>query len=490
MKKFPCICHLLFTGIILSLLIGCKKDPAPTPPPPISEASIPNKFVWNALHDNYLWVDKIQNLTGAKFLNKDTLNNFLNQYTDPEKLFTDLLYKYQTIDKWSFIVNDVKTIDDWISGVSKTAGYDFMLYRYGSGNNVFGVVRYVLKGSPAFLAGIKRGNIFTKVDNQQINVDNYKTLLFTKDSYSLSMDTIINRTITPLNKTVALTTTVMQENPILMDTVFTVNGAKTGYLVYNGFNADFDIQLNSVFKMFKNEDVTKLILDLRYNGGGSVQTATYLASMIYSTEKNKVFSRCQYNDSLQNYFLENCGGSSLVDFFTDKINATPINCLGLTSLYVITTDNTASASELLINGLKPYLNEISVGTTTTGKYVGSVTLRDWDDQGNVNPDDTWAMQPIVIKISNSQGIGDYVNGLEPDIQAEEDVTLLLPFGSPDETLLKAVLNDMKGLPQKRLVLKSQTMGLAKIAGAKDFKPFSKDMYINKFPHRKIGQIRK
>ena len=436
------------------------------------------------MHDYYLWVDQVPSLSASKYSNKDTLNGFLNQYTDPEKLFYDLLYKYKTIDKWSFIVNDINTINDWISGTSKTMGFDFGLYQIGTSNNIFGFVRYVLKGSPADLAGVKRGDIFIKINDQQLTVSNYQSLLYSLDQYKISFATIVNSTITPSNRSLNLTAVQLQENPIFMDTTYNVNGSIVGYLVYNQFNSDFDIQLNNEFNKLKNQGVTKLIVDLRYNGGGAVTTAIYLASMIYSTDKSKVFVKSQYNSLLQNYFVQTYGASSLLDYFTDKIvktdktSETPINSLGINVIYFITSDNTASASELLINGLKPYMQVKIVGTETTGKYVGSTTLQDMDSTGTVNSKDPWAMQPIVVKIANSQGVTDYVNGLTPDIRAEEDVANMLPFGDQNETLLQAALNDLKGLPQKGLMLKSAALGLKKVIDSKALKPFSKDMYIN------------
>jgi len=360
-----------------------------------------------------------------------------------------------------------------------------MLARYGTAGNVFGFIRYVYKGSPAEKAGLKRGDLFIKVNDTQLTVTNYSTLLFNVLTYKLSLATITAKVISLNGKSVTMTAVNMQENPIQLDTVLNVGNFKVGYLVYNSFNADFDIQLNDVFKRFKDAGIDKLVLDLRYNGGGSVQTAVYLASMIYSTSTTKVFVKSQYNSALQAYFVSTEGASSLIQNFTDKIAKTtttpetPINTLNLSKLYVITSDNTASASELLINGLKPYMQIVSVGDTTVGKYVASSTIKDWDSTGAVNPNDKWAMQPIVVKIANSQGVSDFILGLIPDIQKEEDFANLIPFGDQEETLLKVVLNDIKGLPQSSAILKSGEMGLKKVFDSKDIRPFSKQMYINR-----------
>lgn len=483
MKTFQYKNIIWISFIVVVLFSGCRKDPDVIPEviPPASEV---NTFIWKGLHDYYLWNSQVTNLTNTQYSNKDSLNRFLNKYTDPQELFTSLLYQYEVVDRWSFLVDDSKTIDDWISGISKTMGYDFMLGRIGSAGDLFGFVRYVYKNSPAEKAGLKRGDIFMKINDQQLTVSNYQNLLFKTETYTLGFATIADKTITPIDKTMSMTAIEMQENPIHKDTIFTYNNQEIGYLVYNGFNADFDIQLNTVIKKFKDANIDQMVLDLRYNGGGSVQSSIYLASMLYGTDKTKIFAKAQYNSELQAYFVKQFGAAALNDNFvttiaaTDKNVETPINSLNLQKIYIIVSDNTASASELLINGLKPFMNVKVVGINTVGKYTGSTTVKDWDENGDVNPDHDYAMQPIVVKYANSAGVTDYVDGLTPDIVAEEDIANLLPFGDPNEKLLSVVLADMKGIPVTSMVLKSAQIGLKKIADSRDFKPFANEMYIN------------
>jgi C-terminal processing protease CtpA/Prc len=381
-------------------------------------------------------------------------------------------------------VDDSKTIDNWISGTSTTTGFDFMLAYIGSTSNLFGFVRYVYKNSPAEKAGLKRGDIFITVNGKQLTVSNYQTLLFNATGYTLGFATITNHTISPNNRTMALTAIEMQEDPVLLDTVFVYHNQKIGYLVYNGFNADFDLELNDAFQQFKNAGIDQLIIDLRYNGGGSVQSAIYLGSMIYGTDPKKIFAVSQYNAELEDYLVSTDGASSLNDYFTGNITATQthgaaaINTLNMGKVYFIVSDNTASASELLINALKPYMNVVVVGINTVGKYVGSTTIKDWtDNQGNVNPNNPYAMQPIIVKFANSAGVTDYVNGLTPDIHGEEDIANLMPFGDPTETLLSYVLGDISGTQVVSQTLKSATIGLRKVADSRKFKPFANDMYI-------------
>jgi C-terminal processing protease CtpA/Prc len=114
-------------------------------------------------------------------------------------------------------------------------------------------------------------------------------------------------------------------------------------------------------------------------------------------------------------------------------------------VYIIATNRSASASELLINGLAPHINVVLIGNTTTGKNVGSITVYDYiDNEGNKNPNHTYAMQPIVLKIANSVGFADYANGLDPDIELRERASNLGVLGTPSEPLLSVALSQISG----------------------------------------------
>lgn len=475
-------------ALVSSIFLGCKKDttaaaPKPIIPVVIKDTSIVNRFIYTSLRDYYLWNAQVPSLNNTKYNNKDSLNAYLNSYADPQKFFASLLYQQNTVDKWSFLVNDPNTISNWIQGISETMGYDFMLSYIGTSTNVFGFVRYVFKGSPAEKAGIKRGDLFMKVNDTQLTATNYQSLLFNNITYKLSFASLANNVISLNGKSVTMTAVTMQENPILVDTVLNVGNLKVGYLMYNAFNAGFDIQLNNVFKKFKDAPINKLVLDLRYNGGGSVQSAKYLASMIYGTKTTSPFLKSQYNSGLQAYLTSVNGAASLIENFIANIDSTTttpvaaINALNLTDVYFITSDNTASASELLINGLKPYMTVFSVGSNTAGKYVASWTLQDWDANGNVNPKDKYAMQPIVVKIANANGISDFINGLSPDYAATEDIANLLPLGDRNETLLKPILNKIQGFPLAAISTKAAAMGLKKLTDSQAQKVFSQQMYM-------------
>ncbi len=494
--------------LILALLYtACKKeDLVPGPNEEIPEANEVNKFIWEGLATYYYWVDEVPNLVDPAFENKDSLNAFLNTYDDPENLFYDLLYEYGSIDKWSFIVDNSQEIDNWLTGISESMGFDFMLkYISESSNDVFGYVRYVLKGSPADLAGIKRGDLFLTVNGVQLTALNYRELLFTQKTYTLGMAKYENETFSANGTEHIMTAVELQEDPIYLDTVYNVNDMNVGYFVYNGFTSaydqnlenSYDILLNNTITKFKNQGIDKLILDLRYNGGGSVQTSIYLASMIFGTNSGLIFAKYKYNDLLYQYFSEKYGSDSFNYYFSNTIPrrswdledaegnfirtvetpSTPITSLNMSELIVITSSNTASASELLINGLEPYMDVVQIGTNTTGKNVGSFTIRDWIDEETVNPNHSWAMQPITLKIANSVDFSDYTNGLPPDFEGRESVLNLKPLGDTDETLLKIALDYLKGNISKSAAFRDDVQ-FKTLKSSKDIFGINKEMYVD------------
>jgi C-terminal processing protease CtpA/Prc len=287
-------------------------------------------------------------------------------------------------------------------------------------------------------------------------------------------------TVTANGKTVALTKTTLTENPILIKNVITIGAKKIGYLMYNGFYADFDLQLNSVFGDFKTQGITDLVLDLRYNSGGSVRTATYLASMITGQFTGKVFAKQQWNTKINTYFEAN-NPNGLRNFFTDKIGTTPINSVNMTKVYILTTKSTASASELIINGLKPHINVVQIGDLTTGKNVGSVTLYDSPDFSatNKNPKHKYAMQPIVLKIVNSDGFGDYFNGLTPTHELKETINTYGVLGDVNEPLLKLAIAKITGTG--KMIPQSSGTQFDFFTDSKSMKRFGNQMYLEKAP---------
>ena len=445
-----------------------------------------NDFVWKGLNQFYLWQADVPNLADDRFNTQDALNSFLAGYSKPEDLFQDLLNKPiskfpkgQAIDRFSWIVDDYSVLEQELQGTTKNSGVDFRLtYKPGSTTNLVGYVRYIIPNSDASNKDIKRGDVFTAVNGTQLTISNYQGLL-ANDSFTLNM---ANPTTFESNgKTVSLVKTTLNENPIFINKVIQSGSAKIGYLMYNGFYANYDTQLNAAFAELKSQGITDLVLDLRYNGGGSIQTATRLASMITGQFTTKIFAKEKWNAKI-NEFYESEDPESLNNRFVDKIDGAAINSLNLSRIYIITTSGTASASELVINGLAPYIAVIQVGETTVGKNVGSVTLYDSPTFGKAkrNPNHKYAMQPLVLKIVNAADFGEYTDGLKPTYEQLERVSNLGVLGDPTEPLLNVAISQITGATTKKVQL-DQGVALRNFTDSKAMTGIRDQMYIEKAP---------
>lgn len=437
----------IFKSLLILLLVAftfqsCQdEDDVATP----MQIEVQN-FVWKGLNLYYLWQADVPNLADSKFKNQAELNSFLGIYPKPENLF-EALRVDKSIDKFSWMVDDYLELEGQLQGTTNNNGVEFGLsYKASGSNEIIGWVRYIIPNSNASTKDIKRGDVFYGVNGTQLTASNYQALLFgSNNDYILNLADINGGSFTPNGKTVALTKTVLDENPIFLNKVIISGTHKIGYLMYNGFYANYDTDLNNAFGTLKSQGITDFVLDLRYNSGGSVQTATRLASMITGSYTGQVFAKQQWNAKIESYFAAN-DPESLKNFFTNKIETTVINSVGMTKIYILTSKSSASASELVINGLKPYLTVVQIGDVTTGKNVGSVTLYDSPTFGKDkrNPNHRYAMQPIVLKIVNAAGFGDYQSGLEPTFSLKESLSNLGVLGTSTDPLLNLAIAKITG----------------------------------------------
>ena len=431
---------LLLLITIATLFVSCFEDLDDTIQP-ASDLDIEN-FIYRGLNYFYLYKADTPELANDNFANQGELNTFLNSFQTPESLFSFLKSPQ---DRFSLLVANYNELEDALNGVSLNNGMEFGLVYYpNNSSNVFGYVRYVLQGTDAESKNLERGMIFNSIDGQQLTDTNFSELL-SLNSYEIGLATFDGTAITPTGESITLVKQQYTENPILIAETLTVQGQKIGYLMYNAFTRDFDSQLNGVFAQFKADAITNLVIDLRYNGGGSVQTAIDLSSMITGQFYNQVFANEEWNTDRQAEY------ASPKLFDNQIFTGEAINSLNLTKAYVLTTKRSASASELVINGLNPYIDMTQVGDTTTGKYQASFLLYDAPapnfSKSQANPGHTYAMLPLVFKTSNAVGFTDYAEGLFPDIQLKEDYTNLGVLGDVNEPLLAAALNDILSIPQ-------------------------------------------
>lgn len=469
---------------LLIVLVSCGKEEEVVPDDNNGNQTVEideiDEFIWNGLKDYYLWVDLVPSLSSSAYADRAAFANFLNPYTDHEELFYDLLYQYGSVDKWSWIVDDYVELENYFQGITLSMGHEYGLVRIIGTDDIYGYVQYVVPETPADIAGIQRGEIFNKINDQTLNINNYRDLLFDLDSYKVSFVDYDGGNFTSNGRELDLIAVEVHENPVHISKTIDVDGTKVGYLVYNGFTASYDTQLNDAFGALIADGVEELIIDLRYNGGGSIQTSAYLASMIYAKNTSEIFTKSRYNDGVQAYLEEEYGSDYFNWMFEETITkgdiSTPINSLNLSKIYFLVSDNSASASELVINGLRPYMEVILVGENTHGKYVGSITLKDYVGNSNtVNPNHFWAMQPIVLKLENAEGISDYVNGFTPDVFLNEGYFDLLELGDENEPLLKAALDHLKGISTAKSII---SLDQIPVANSKSRFPFSKEMYTD------------
>ncbi|VXC07319.1 Peptidase S41 [Flavobacterium sp. 9AF] len=465
---------VFLSGILLLLLApsSCSDDFDDFP-----QSRSVNEFIWKGLNQYYYWLQDSPDLADNRFSNDTEFLDFLNSYSPPEDLFEHLIVDRQT-DRFSVIFSDYTALEQALSGTQKNNGVDYELrYKNGSSTEIFGWVRYILPGSDAASKNIHRGDLFYAVNGIPLTNTNYSSLL-SNDTYTLNLADYDNGNITPNGNSVSLTKTAFSENPVHIKKTFTIGSKKIGYLMYNGFYSQYENELNDAFVYFASEGITHLILDLRYNSGGSVNTATRLASMITGQFNNDIFAKQQWNYKLQAVF----NSEDLLNRFTTTLgNGNGLQSLNLDKLYVLTSKRTASASELVINGLEPHINVIQIGDATTGKNVGSVTLYDSPDyrKVNINPNHRYAMQPIVLKIANKNNFSDYVNGLQPDVNQVEDLSNLGVLGETSDPLLQTALNyvDTNG----RFSIPQPEYRFEHFEDVKSIRPFGTEMYIDVIP---------
>ncbi len=486
------------TGVILSLFLlsSCVKEDDlyltnTVEPDPDAGVQVQD-FMWKAMNFWYFWQADVENLADNRFPNTPqgsaAYTEFLASEDNPGKFFENKLQFNE--DRFSFYSDDYVELTQSLSGISKSNGMEFGLVRIPNSNDIIGYVRYIIPNSDAATKPIQRGDLFTGVNGTTLTESNYRGLLFgSSDTYTLNMATIVDKTPVPNGEEITLTKQKdLQENPIFLDEIIETSGKKIGYLVYNGFTNEFDEQLNDVFGRFKTGGVTDLVLDMRYNPGGSVNTARLLSSMIYGTNTNDVFLKARYNDKYQKILEDK--KTDLHDYFADKTGkGTAINTLKLSKVYVLTTQGSASASELVINGLEPYMDVVQIGEKTRGKNEFSVTMVDDRENnylysakrvGKIKSNNRWAIQPLLGRNENADGFSDYTAGLEPDFPLKEDLSNLRVFGDLNEPLLAKALQQITGTVSAKMDF-SVTLPMETLTSSKMHTPISDNMYVTDLP---------
>jgi carboxyl-terminal processing protease len=402
--------------IISALAISCKKESSLNPNTTYKSDGSPNRKVSSDIRDSvyfyaetaYLWY---KNLPNVSVLNPLKLSG-PEEVIASVRSFSEKGSDAKNLDRWSFVM-DKKAWDAVASGSSSDFG---LFYRFASDGNLY--VRQVFAKSSAGMQGIERGwKVLTVNGITPVNNDSF----LSQFNAALSSNSLLINFEKPdgTQKSFTILDSSYQTNPIQAATVFDYGTKKIGYFAFTDFLGDNTAAgLETVFNDFKAKGVNELVIDLRYNGGGYVSLAQQLGNLIApTTAQGKVMFTYQYNDKLAAYST------------STKFNVS--NKLGLSKVVFITTKNSASASELIINSLKPHMDVKIVGSASHGKPVGFPVIPVMD----------YVVAPVAFKTANSLGEADYYTGFTPDYPEADDLTK--NFGDPNEKCLKVALEYLK-----------------------------------------------
>ena len=452
LKEFFSLKNTLFLLLTIILVACSDDDNSDSGPIQNEDVEDSHLFVWNAMNSWYYYQPSVDNLDDSFNDNTTFFYEYLNDFSSPDNLFESLV-----VDPFSIITDDYEELGGGLSAFYEDFGFEYGRFGISGSDVVVGYVRYTFPGSPADDAGLERGDLFLEVDGQQLTQTNFfDIMVFNEGSFDLTMAEIIEDengglVVQQTGEVQSIGNENFQKVPVWLTETYDFGTNKIGYLFYSNFAFNFHEQLNSAFQELQSEGITDLVLDLRYNPGGSVLTAQYLASLIYSDDPNLLMGSIEYNskhtNSNRNLFFQN-EIEILNDDFESE-GSEPISTLGLNRLVVITSTGTASASEFIINTLEPYMDVIIVGDQTVGKNTGSIPLydnpsSDYLEKEGANPSHTYGMQLIVSKVFNSNGQSDYDNGFEPDISINElqFIQDLQPLGDLNEQLLATAIDQL------------------------------------------------
>lgn len=444
---------------ILLLLISCGQDQDIQPDEPgdsglpdigAEAANIP-QWIYEEMSFFYYWSG---NLPTSEPSGEEEPEVYFSSLLDPQDVF-------------SYISDDAEAIKEEITGTIVAMGFSTSFGFFTNSDNLFAVVEYVYPNSPAAKAGLKRGDIILKIDGTDLSSGNFGQL-GSRNGFSVTLGDYNGQGISLSDEVVEIERGTIELDPVIHYEVKEVDNRKVGYLVYvdflQGENNKWLNSLGTALSDLKAEGIEALILDLRYNPGGEIAAASYLASAIAplsAVENREILVEFEYNQDLSNFFLERQGEDSpnLRTRLTENQYS-----LDLSELYVLTTRTTASASELVINGLKPYMDVTMIGEPTFGKFYGSYVLYDQNDP----PEHNWAIVPVVLKYANALGETDFRNGLNPDVFIQDNILEARPFGDIEDPMLATAINLISG----------EDVSNARMASAKPYQPVYDMQKIN------------
>ena len=420
---------------LLGFLTACDEEwikPTPKPDPENKVTLKVNEFIYEGLRSEYLWENTI-NWNAIDF----------KKEKDPHAFFKRLIYKD---DRWTNLTDNAEAWNQGFAGISTTYGFDLRFSYIGQTEELVAIVRYVYPGTPADRAGIRRGDLLLKLNGGPITVKNYADF-YDKPTIVVNKGILKDKTLTAEPVGMAMTAVEMYQDPILKDTVINKDGHRVGYLCYSDYTERSTAELIKVFTRFKTAGVTDVVLDLRYNGGGYVSTARALCSILApeaAMKKKERFLFKLWNENYMNHWKSEGRNDELYETFVDTLG---IN-MNLNRLYILTGKGTASASELTLTGLTPYMDVVQIGDTTHGKFCGGIVLMPkhlwWDKSSSYYQEiKNWGMYVMIYKFSNKRN-DEFPRGFAPKYVVKEYLLELYPFGDERDPLLGKALELITG----------------------------------------------
>lgn len=357
-----------------------------------------NLFVRDVMTDIYFWSEHIPPVNPV-------------QYASPEA-YLDAV-RYLPLDaRFSYI--GARAAEDAFYSDSQYIGFGFGQW-YTDG--ALRVVQ-VFPDSPASEAGLARGDRFVEIDGRTVEDLAAAGLLgsaFGPSLEGVTVDVVYER---PDGERVQATLVkrVITIPTVTATQVYTLeDGRRVGYVFFRNFVQPSVAALDEAFAVLKDAQVDELVLDLRYNGGGLVSVAQHLASLVGGVRtEGQLLAEYFHNErnSFRNREIR----------FEGKDHA-----LDLERLFVVTTGSSASASELIVNALRPFMPVVTVGTTTYGKPVGQYGINFCDK----------VLYPVAFTLRNANGEGDYFDGFAPTCPAADGIDRQI--GDPEERSLAEAL---------------------------------------------------
>jgi hypothetical protein len=359
-------------------------------------------------------VEEFANIIDYWYLWNDSLPVVdLTSYSDPKDLLEDI--RFLPRDKWSYISTKQEESEYYNEGTYVGHGFGYAPDQEGKIR-----ISFVFKSSDLFTEGIARGWKINKINGTSVDENSEISNLLGSSSIGVTNTfEFESPTGTIVTHTFAKSQQVI--NTVLHKSVLTVGTKKVGYFVFESFINPSEAELKTTFDYFKSQGVNELIIDLRYNGGGLMEIGNYLVGSVIPD---------RLNEQLFLTYKHNKDRRSQDGSYKFKINS---NSLRLEKVYFITTNGSASASEAIINGLDPYLDVYIVGDNSYGKPAGMYSF-----ESKISD---YVYVPITFKITNSEGFGDYYDGLTADSYADDDVTH--DFGDPAESSLAEALHHIE-----------------------------------------------